>query len=229
MSAERREFRRGAWEMAPLAIGYAPFGLLVGAAVSRTPDPLAGWSGTLTIYGGSAHLAVLDLLSRGAPAAVVIATGALVNARLLVYSMALAPLWAGTRWPWRLAAAAMVVDPVWMLAQRRAQQPGSLRARRAHFLGCGAALAGTWLLWVTLGASLGSASAGTMPLSVAVPLCLASMVVPHLRLPGGWAAVGAAVAVQVVTRSWPAGSGLLLAMVLAALAGLAASGDGRRP
>jgi predicted branched-subunit amino acid permease len=227
MSTVRGEVRRGAWEMAPLAIGYAPFGLMVGAAISRSPDPAAGWSGTLTIYGGSAHLAVLDLLSGGAPAALVVATGALVNARLLVYSLALAPLWAGARWPWRLAAAAVVVDPVWMLAQRRAQDPGSLRMRRAHFLGCGVALAGAWLLWVSTGAVLGSGSATAAPLSVAVPLCLASIVVPHLRVSGGWAAVGAAVAAQVVTRSWPAGTGLLLSMGLAALAGLAASRGGR--
>ena len=64
---------------------------------------------------------------------------------------------------------------------------------------------------------------------MAVPLCLTSMVVPHLRVPGGWAAVGAATAAALVTRSWPAGSGLLVAMAVAALAGLCTSRAEGRP
>ncbi|MGB8020434.1 MAG: AzlC family ABC transporter permease, partial [Candidatus Nanopelagicales bacterium] len=183
------------------------------------------WAGTWTIYGGSAHLAVVDLLSNEATPALAVAAGVLINLRLLVYATAMASLWAGTPWPWRLGAAAMVVDPVWLLVERRAQDGGSRRLRRAHYLGCGAVLAAAWLVAVSVGAAVGSAPAATEHLAVAVPLCLVSMVVPHLRAPGGWAAVSAATAAAMVTRTWPAGSGLLLSMALAALAGLAATGE----
>jgi predicted branched-subunit amino acid permease len=219
----RQEWRRGARDMAPFALGYVPFGLLVGAAVGRSPEPAAGWAGTWTIYGGSAHLAVLDLVARDATPALVVAAGVLINLRLLVYATGLASLWAGSPRLMRLGAAAMVVDALWLLVERRAGAGGSLRMRRAHYFGCGATLAVAWLLAVTAGAAVGSAPAATAHLGVAVPLCLVSMVVPHLRAPGGWAAVSAAGAATLATRSWPAGSGLILSMVVAALAGRAAT------
>ncbi len=225
----RQEWRRGARDMAPFALGYVPFGLLVGAAVGRSPEPAAGWAGTWTIYGGSAHLAVLDLLARDATPALVVAAGVLINLRLLVYATGLAALWAGSPRLVRLGAAAMVVDALWLLVERRAEAGGSLRMRRAHYFGCGATLAVAWLLAVTAGAAVGSAPAATAHLGVAVPLCLVSMVVPHLRAPGGWAAVSAASAATLATRSWPAGSGLILSMVVAALAGLAATREQARP
>ncbi|HSO03083.1 MAG TPA: AzlC family ABC transporter permease [Candidatus Limnocylindrales bacterium] len=222
-AALRREWRRGARDMAPLALGYVPFGLLVGAAVGRSPDPSAGWAGTWTIYGGSAHLAVLDLISGSAAPALAVAAGVLIHLRLLVYATAMASLWAGTPRLWRLGAAAMVVDPLWMLVERRAGDGGSRRLRRAHYLSGGVTLAVTWLAAVTVGAAAGSGPLVTGHLAVAVPLCLVSMVVPHLRADGGLAAVSAAMSSALVTRSWPAGSGLLVSMAVAALAGLASS------
>ena len=91
--------------MVPFAVGYVPFGLLVGATAAQGSDPAAGWAGTWTIYGGSAHLAALNLVSAHATTATAIAAGVLVNLRLLAYATAVSPLWAWTRWPWRLAAA----------------------------------------------------------------------------------------------------------------------------
>lgn len=228
-AAVRTELLRGARDMAPLALGYAPFALLLGAAIGSSPDPAAGWAGTWTIYGGSAHLTVVDLLSDHAAPALAIAGGVLINLRLLVYATAMAPLWAGTPWHWRLCAAAMVVDPVWLLVDRRAQDGGSQRLLRAHYVGCGAMLAAAWLVAVTAGLAVGSAPAAAEHLAVAVPLCLLSMVVPHLRAPGGWAAVSAATAAAVVTRTWPSGSGLLVSMAVAALAGLVATQEQDRP
>lgn len=228
-AAVRAEWRRGARDMAPFALGYVPFALLVGASVARSPDPAAGWAGTWTIYGGSAHLTVLDLVTHEAGPALAIAAGVLINLRLLVYAAALAPLWAGAPWRWRMAASAMVVDPVWVLVERRALDEGSDRLRRAHYLGCGVTLALAWLVAVTAGMVAGSAAHATAPLAVAVPLCLVAIVLPHLRAPGGWAAVAAAIATALVTRSWPAGSGLLASMALAALAGMATSRAEERP
>ncbi|MGB8022422.1 MAG: AzlC family ABC transporter permease, partial [Candidatus Nanopelagicales bacterium] len=79
----RSELLRGGREMAPLALGYVPFALLLGAAIASSPDPAAAWAGTWTIYGGSAHLAVVDLLSNEATPALAVAAGVLINLRLL--------------------------------------------------------------------------------------------------------------------------------------------------
>jgi hypothetical protein len=118
------------------------------------------------------------------------------------------------------------------VATRRAAEGGTLPERRAHYAGAAGTLALAWIATVGLGALAGSlAPAAAAHLGVAVPLCLVALVVPHLRQPGGVAAVGSAATVAAVTQGWPGGTGLLLAMAVAAAAGVsvAARGVGAEP
>lgn len=216
----RAEFLGGVRDMAPLLVGLAPFGLLLGAAVADSVDPLAAWAGALPIYGGSAHLAVLGPLGHGAGLLVAAVAGVLVNLRVVVYSSALAPLWSGSRWWARALAAATVIDPTWMVAEQRARRPGTLAGRRAHYAGAAALLTAGWLALVTAGAVGGAVAGGAAVLGVALPLCLLELVLPHLSSRPGAAAVCAAAVVALVTATLPAGVGLLLAMVVAAATGL---------
>ena len=87
------DLRAGARAMAPMLVAYAPFGLLVGAAVAASANPLAAWLATWTIYGGAAHLAVLDVLAHGSGWMAAAAVGLLVNVRLTAYATAMAPEW----------------------------------------------------------------------------------------------------------------------------------------
>ena len=210
--------------MLPLAVGYAPFGVLVGAAVARSSDWVAAWTGTLTIYGGSAQLTLLELLAGGAAWS---AAGAavLINARLLVFSLALVPLFASARLPVRLLAAAFVVEPTWLVALQRGEAPGGPAERRWHYAGAALVLTAGWLLFVTAGLAVGRLN--TPVLSIIGPLCLTAVVVPHLRLPGGTIAVVAAVVATLVGMAAPVPPGVIppLAMAAAAAAGLAASSN----
>jgi predicted branched-subunit amino acid permease len=225
----RREMARGARAMLPLTVGYLPFGLLLGAAVSAGANPAASWTGTLLIYGGSAHLTVLELLRSGSSLVAVIGAALLINVRLLVYSSALAPLWRSARWPVKLLAAATVIDPTWMLAERRAAEPGSVAERRAHYAGAAICLTLGWVIWVTAGAVLGAVAQSAAPLAVAIPLCLTAIVAPHLHAAGGVAAIAAACGTALATSTWPAGYGIPVAMAAAAAAGgLWTRGSGKR-
>src|SRR3954451_2407450 len=84
--AARREWTAGARAAVPFVIGLAPFGVAVGAAVAASSDPLAAWTGTFLLYGGSAQLAVLQVLGTDGPVWTAILLGVLIQARLLVYS-----------------------------------------------------------------------------------------------------------------------------------------------
>ncbi|MDV3222775.1 AzlC family ABC transporter permease [Intrasporangium sp.] len=220
---ERRELGAGALAMLPLVIGYVPFALVVGVAVARSTDVLAAWTGTLTVYGGSAQLALLELLASGAAAWTAAGAAVLINARLLVYSLALVPTFASAALPVRLVAAAFVIEPTWVVALQRAESPGTDAERRWHFAGATLTLTLGWLLVVTAGLALGQLSLPV--LSIVGPICLLAIVLPHLRLPGGLAAVLAAAAATVggVRMSLPSGAIPLLAMGVAAAAGLLAS------
>jgi predicted branched-subunit amino acid permease len=215
--------RHGVLAAVPLVVGLAPFALAVGAAVGASADPVAAWAGTLLIYSGSAQLALLQLLQEGTPLWTAILAAVLINARLVVYSAALAPLWAGVRLPWRLLAAATVVEPTYAVAEQRRTSDAGPAGALAHYAGAAAAVTVGWVGVVTIGALMGRTWAAADALTVAVPLCLVVLVVPHLRLPGGPSAILAAGTVAVAARSALPGTEILLAMIAAAIAGTVAA------
>jgi predicted branched-subunit amino acid permease len=201
--------------MAPMIVGLAPFALVIGATAAREGAAFAGWTGSWLVFGGSAHLATLNAVNSGL--AVAVATGLIVNARLLVYSASLRPQWAAQPTWFRAVAAAMVVDPTWAIA-RHPSDARTPSEERAFFLGAALALGTCWSAFIALGAFAG-ASAGGLDLDVAVPVCLGALVGPALRDPAdrGAAAVGAGVVL--VTASWPANTGVLAAIALGGAAG----------
>ena len=201
----RREMVSGARAMAPILVSYLPFGLLLGAAVARSADPWATWSGTGLIYGGSSHLTLIDMLRTGSGLWAAVGAALLINARLLVYSSSLMPLWRSTRLPIRLLAATVIIDPTWLVASRRADQGGSPNLQRAHFAGAAGVLTVGWFAAVTAGTFLRPSGAATTLLGIALPLCLAALLVPHLRMPGGTIAILVAATVTLGTTTLPSG------------------------
>ena len=152
----RREMASGARAMAPMMLSYLPFGLLLGTAVARCANPWAAWSGTGLIYGGSSHLTLIEMLRTGSGVWAAVGAALLINARLLVYSSSLMPLWRSARLPIRLLAAAVIIDPTWLVASRRAELGGSPTLQRAHFAGAATVLTIGWIAAVTAGMFLRS-------------------------------------------------------------------------
>lgn len=215
----RRELLAGAVTMLPITVGYVPFALLVGAAVAGSTDPFAGSVATPLIFGGTAHFTVLEMIGNGSSLAATVGAALLINLRLVVYSTALSGLWGTASKTARLLAAATVIDPTWMVAERRRTQPGSLTERRAHYAGAAAVLAIGWCGTVAAGAVIGANTDLANLLGIATPLCLVAMVVPQGRRPGGCAGIAGAAAVAWFARGLPAGTGSLLAMATAAALG----------
>ena len=185
----------------------------------------------MLLFSGSAHLLVIDLVGSRSGVWAAVAAAVVINARLLVFSAALAPLWRGASVLSRLVAAVVVIDPVWALTSRRMAQPGTVHARRRYSTGAAGVLLLTWPAAMAAGALMGrqSPAAGstlTSLLQICVPACLAAVVGPHLRTSAGVRAVLAALLVAWVGRGWPAGTGLVAAMVAAGLVGAGLRGRG---
>jgi predicted branched-subunit amino acid permease len=213
------EVFHGARQMAPLALSYAPFGVVIGAAGSASDAPLSTLVAGVVVYGGSAQLTLTQMLSEGAMLWLAIASAALINLRLAVYATALAPLWSGTRPLTRLVAAMSVIDPTWALANRRAEAGGTLEQRRAHYAGAAVTLTLVWLLSLAVGLALGASTGLTTYLAIGLPLCLLALVLPHRHRPGGTAVLVVAALAAAVAIAWPAGTGVLLAMGLGVAVG----------
>ena len=212
------DLRDGAMAIAPLLIGFAPYAVVVGSVIGAHRSPAAGWAGIWLIFGGSAHLATLHALDDGS-AVLAALTGLLVNARLLVYSASLGGRWRHQPLWFRFAAAPFIVDPTWLVADQRAREPGTLAAERRHFFGAALSLAAVWGALVTLGMVLGARAGASLGLDVAVPLCLFTLVAPRLRDRRGMIVVVTTGVTAVLTAGWPAGSGLLVAIVAGTIAG----------
>lgn len=203
--------------MAPMLLAYAPFALLVGAAVSASDSPLVAWLSTWTVYGGAAHLAVLDVLQHDAGVLGAAVVGLMVNARMVAYSMSLAPHWRGTSTLSKMGAALMLTDATWGLTRSHAAQDDT--ARRRFYFGAGLTLWFGWPLLVTVGVLVGDWVRAVPALSLLPCLTLGSLAVRQLANRAALAAAGTATVVGVATTRADGG----LALVACAAAGATAA------
>lgn len=208
------DLRAGARAMAPMLVAYIPFGLLVGAAVAASANPLAAWLATWTIYGGAAHLAVLDVLAQGSGWVAAAAVGLLVNARLTAYATAMAPEWRSAPRHHRALAAVLLTDAPWALARNR------VGGQRHFYLGAGLTLFVGWPVLVTVGTLTGD-WVSTVPVAAVLPaLTLGTVVVTQLRQRPVLFAVTAASCSAVATAHLPTGASLAVAALVGVPAGL---------
>ena len=209
--------RAGVLAMLPLIAGYLPFALVIGAAVAEHGTPWAGWAGSWLIYGGSAHLATVRTLDK-AGLGVAVLTGLVINARLVVYSASLARRWtAQPRW-FRIVAAPLIIDPTWAVAERHADVTDDPRAQRRYFIAAGLTLGTAWSAAIAVGALVG-ARLDWLDVDIVVPLVLVALVGASVRNRAERVVVVAAAATAVLTRDFPAGTGLLLAVAAGITAG----------
>jgi predicted branched-subunit amino acid permease len=214
-TSDRDELRAGARAMAPMIVVYVPFALLVGSAAASSANPLAAWLATWTIYGGAAHLAVLEVLAHGSGWVAAALVGLLVNARLTAYAAAMAPEWRSAPLARRALAGALLTDAPWALAQRRTT--GS----RHYYLGAALTLFVAWPALVTLGMVVSGDWLTDTPVTAILPsLTLGAVVVAQLRQRPAAVAVGAASVTALATASLDTGAALLTCAAVGAAAGL---------
>lgn len=218
-STGRHELAAGAAAMLPLLLGYAPFALIVGAAAAEFSNPTAGWAGIWAIFAGSTQLAVMQLTDAGTALPVVIATGLVINARLVVYSTAFGARWHAESRLFRIVAAAAVIDPTWAVAMARYERPESDADTRTFFVGTAITLWFGWAALVTTGMVAGAVIPPDLGVEVVIPVCLAALAAPALSTRAGWATVGVAATAALFAGMLPAGTGFLAAVVAGTVAG----------
>lgn len=214
----------GVKAIAPLMVPAGPFGLALGLIIQSGEAPrAAAWASSWLIFAGSSQLAAINLVGGGASALVVIVTVALINARHFMYSAALRSHFAEYPQWVRLAAPYFLTDQAFAIASTT---PGLVesgsRYKIWHFVGAGIFMWSLWQSTILLGLVVGSAIPTSWQLDFAAPiLFLGLMVLSISNRPGVVSAVVGAV-IAVATRSFPNGTGMLLAIVLGMAAGAVA-------
>jgi predicted branched-subunit amino acid permease len=141
-------------DIVALAPGIVPFGLMLGVtAVAMHVGGFTTTLGAVLVFGGSAQLTTMSLLHLGTGVTAALVSGAVVNARIMLYGAALAsrfrdqPLW------FRLLAPQLVQDQTYLSAIGRPEWTGAVFRRYWGWLG--GTLLAVWTASVVLGVLVG--------------------------------------------------------------------------
>src|SRR3954468_13850481 len=141
------EVRAGARAVAPMLVGVAPFGLVVGATSVTNGFGAGAATGLSTIvFAGASQLAVLQTLAGGGSALVAAIAAWTINLRILLYSASLAPELSHESTLRRLIAAYFLTDQAYAVSITTWKVEETEPHRRLpYYMGAGVTL---WLVWL---------------------------------------------------------------------------------
>jgi 4-azaleucine resistance transporter AzlC len=218
--------RRAFIDAVPLFIPAIPFALVLGLAITESGiGNLVGWSSSPIIFGGSAQLTLVTLLGSGT--AVVAATTAalVVNARHLMYSAALAPVFQRQpRW-FRWFGPYLLIDQLFAMSTLRLDDDP--RDFRTYYLVAGLTFWATWLVTTALGLLIGPVVPEGWHLEFAVPILFVGLLILGVDSRPKVVAAVVGAGVTLVSAGLPNRGGLLVGSLAGILAGTLAARAGR--
>jgi len=209
-------FVAGTRAMLPLAIGCAPFGVAVGATIADSNvDVAPTLAAALLMFGGSAQLAVVQMLDAGAAPLVILTAAVMINLRFVAYSAALAPLFPTSRRTSRAAMAATLVDQTYLVTSIEATNNERAERELARFyVGASVMIGVTWVGAQVVGVLAGSLLPQAANLGAAAPISLAGLAAGVVSARASRLALASAVAAVVVLSSAAGQLALVTAIVL---------------
>jgi predicted branched-subunit amino acid permease len=178
----RPAFFEGARDIAPMLVGIVPFGIVCGiGAIAAGASPAAALAMSMIMFSGAAQIIAVQLLSAGAPFAVILLSCLVVSLRLVMYSAAMAPYLRPLDHRWRSLLAFLLTDQAFAGTLQRFRNSDDVRANASYFLGSGALLWITWQIATLAGIVAGQVIPASWQLDFVVPLCFLAVLVPLLR------------------------------------------------
>ena len=211
--------RSGLRAALPLAVTALPFGLVYGVVVAGSSiSPWVGLAGSWLVLAGAAQISLVELIDAGAAWPVAIGTALVINARLALYSAALAPAFAAFDRRWRWSLPYLLTDQAAVLAVAEYRHRRDPVERRLYYTAAALLIVVFWwggsIVGVLLGASLPNADV----IGFAVPAMFLALLIPALDSRPTLVAAVSAAAVAVAASPLPSGVNI----TLAALSGIAA-------
>ena len=175
------EFGLGVRDQLPLQLGVVPLALCLGCSEHRQAcHSFETILMSSLVFGGASQIVFVQLWAAGAPPVIVGGSVAIVNARHLLYSAAMAPYLASKRLSWRIVLAYLLTDEAFVVSSKRFQ---SDHAELAHFhlLGSGLTLWVCWQIATIFGVFAGTTIPEGWHLEFAIPLTFIALIAPLLR------------------------------------------------
>lgn len=211
----RHSLLTGILGVLPILVGVVPFGMVAGAAVRQAGFGVVESIGmSVVVFAGASQIAATTLLGGGAPLWVALGTALVINARMFIYGVSIAPLLSDAPGWLRPILGYMLVD------QNYASTMTDGRFRDDvdivwYYFGGGASLWIVWQISSVAGALLGPFIPASWGLEFAVPLVFLAMLAPSLK---DGTAIGVAVVTGVAAAIFvplmPLQSGLIVAILV---------------
>jgi predicted branched-subunit amino acid permease len=215
------DFRRGAREMLPIALGLGAWGLVTGVAMVKSGLGVAlSLLMGFTVFAGSAQLAALPLIAADAPIWVVWATAACVNLRFVIFSASWRPYFGHLPRRRRVLMGYFFADLNYVLFTRRYPDGRAEPGQEPYFWG---GVAVNWVIWQffsTAGVLLAHAIPTAWGLGFAGTLALIALTGSLLTDRATWVAAGVAGAAAVAAYALPLKLNIVVAIAAAVAAGL---------
>jgi len=198
--------------------GLICFGLVLGITIDALGrDELSGIIGAGVVYGGSAQLTTVTLLSQGSALALAVVSGVVVNLRLLLYSAAMGDRFASQPRAFRWLAPFLLIDQTFLMAEGRRQLPAEVFRR--YWLWLGGLVMVVWTSSVAAGELLSPVLPSLPHLTLVCTAMFLGLLLPRLvTRPAVVAAVAGGVTAGIVSELLPA-----LGIVAGAVVGVAAA------
>jgi 4-azaleucine resistance transporter AzlC len=181
-SSSSQEFLLGVRDELPILVGVVPFGMIYGIlALSAGVDAAAAQAMSAIIFAGSAQFMTVQLAGIGAPAAVMIITGFVINLRHALYSASVAPYVRHLNPAWKGILAYLLTDEAYAFTITHYQQEGEATRKHWYFLGAGLALWTSWQISTAVGIFLGAQVPASWGLEFTLALTFIALVVPQLK------------------------------------------------
>lgn len=209
----------------PALLGGAPYALVMGIAAVDASFSLSQAAGlSALVFAGLSQLAAVDLVDRGAPIVVIVATALIINARFVMYSASIAPHLEQLGTVWRWICPFFLVGPIYAIALSAFEED-----RPSHFgwYFLGLALP-SWLVWIggtVIGMRVGAQVPDEWRLGFAVPLIFIAIATQFIDDRSTVVAALAAGVVAVVVVGLPFNLGLLVASAIGIIAGITVEGS----
>ncbi|RZJ12514.1 MAG: branched-chain amino acid ABC transporter permease [Acidovorax sp.] len=222
-------FRAGFIDMAGTSVGIGAWGLVTGVVMVKSGLTVGlALFMSLVVYAGSAQLAVIPLMSVGAPLWVIWLTASCVNLRFVIFSSMWRGYFAHLPLRQRLAVGYFSGDVIYVAFMKRFPEGRPAPEQVPYF--CGAAST-NWLAW-QIPCIAGILLANTVPLSwglgFAGVLALLGVLLSLLFDRATWLATGVASTAAIAAFALPLKLNILVAIAAAVAAGLLMEAVDRR-
>ena len=217
------EFWTGVKEEAPLLVGVAPFGIIIGAlGVEIGIDPLVVFFMSSILFGGAGQIIFLQLFLSGAGGITIASTIGMTNLRHVLYSATMVEYLSHLSTRWKILLSYLLTDEAFFISLNRMQNRPPSPYMHYHLLGTGLTLWVSWQITTLIGIIIGEVVPPELNLDFALPLTFLTVLVPQIRSIPAIVALITATSVALIAHEMPWNLWLMTAICTGMLAGYGA-------